>query len=82
MKQEKRNGHAFHPIMRKGGVHEKTNKAKRKTDRQQMAKKVNNYLAKGKKAAEDSAAFLFNKFLSCTRSENGRKQPFKTRSIN
>ncbi|WP_039916538.1 hypothetical protein [Cellvibrio mixtus] len=57
-KKESRNGHAFHPIMRKGGVHEKTNKAKRKTDRQQMAKKVNDYLAKNsnKKAAEDSAA--------------------------
>ncbi len=61
MKKESRNGHAFHPIMRKGGVHEKTHKAKRKTDRQQMAKKVNDYLAKGKKAAEDSAAF----FHSC-----------------
>jgi hypothetical protein len=59
MKKESRNGHAFHPIMRKGGVHEKTNKAKRKTNRQNMAKKVNDYLAKSnKKAAEDFAAFL------------------------
>ena len=58
MKKESRNGHAFHPIMRKGGVHEKTHKAKRKTDRQQMTKKVNDYLAKDKKAAEDSAAFI------------------------
>ncbi len=59
MKKESRNGHAFHPIMRKGGVHEKTHKAKRKTDRQQTAKKVNDYLARGTKAAEDSAAFYF-----------------------
>lgn len=58
MKKESRNGHAFHPIMRKGGVHEKTNKAKRKMDRQHIVKKVNDYLARGnKKAAEDSAAF-------------------------
>ncbi len=70
MKKETRNGHAFHPIMRKGGVHEKTHKAKRKTDRQKMAKKVNDYLAKGisevespiksnKKAADDFAAFFY-----------------------
>lgn len=63
MKKESRNGHAFHPIMRKGGAHEKTHKAKRKMDRQEIAKKVNDYFAKGsnrggnKKAAEDSAAF-------------------------
>ncbi len=64
-KKESRNGHAFHPIMRKGGVHEKTNKAKRKTDRQQMAKKVNDWLSKGnKKAAEDSAAFPLLAFLA------------------
>lgn len=59
-KKESRNGHAFHPIMRKGGVHEKTNKAKRKTDRQQMAEKVNSDLAKAKRdAADDSAAFSY-----------------------
>ncbi len=65
-KKESRNGHAFHPIMRKGGVHEKTNKAKRKTDRQEMAKKVKDYLTKGnnKKAAEDSAAFFPTAFLA------------------
>lgn len=40
MKQEKRNGHAFHPIMRKGGVHEKSKKAKRKADKQQMSRKA------------------------------------------
>ncbi|HTF96381.1 MAG TPA: hypothetical protein VL995_09635 [Cellvibrio sp.] len=57
MKKESRNGHAFHPIMRKGGVHEKTNKAKRAMDRQQTARKVNDYFAKrNKKAGEDSPA--------------------------
>lgn len=58
MKKESRNGHAFHPIMRKGGVHEKTHKAKRKTDRQQMAKKVNAYLDSGNKKAADICGFL------------------------
>ena len=29
-KQKQRNFHAIHPIMRKGGVHEKSNGAKRK----------------------------------------------------
>ncbi len=44
MKQERRNGHAFHPIMSKGGVHEKTEKAKRKAARQEMKRKVNEWL--------------------------------------
>jgi hypothetical protein len=29
-KQKKRNGHAFHPIMKKGGVHEKSKTSKRR----------------------------------------------------
>lgn len=59
MKQDRRNGNAFHPIMRKGGVHGKTNKAKRKSERQPIDPKVKDWLGKGsdKKAAEDSAAF-------------------------
>ena len=32
-KQKRRNFHAIHPIMRKGGVHEKSNGAKRKAAR-------------------------------------------------
>lgn len=62
MKQEKRNGHAFHPIMRKGGVHEKTNKAKRKSERQTIDRRIKDWLGKdaNKKAADDSAAFSFN----------------------
>lgn len=40
MKQEKRNGHAFHPIMRKGGAHQKSHKAQRRADKQQMSRKV------------------------------------------
>jgi hypothetical protein len=34
-KKPSRNGHACHPIMRKGGVHQKTNKAKRKAEKLQ-----------------------------------------------
>lgn len=47
MKQERRNGHAFHPIMNKGGVHEKTEKAKRKSAKHEMKRKVNEYLGTG-----------------------------------
>jgi hypothetical protein len=43
-KQERRNGHAFHPIMSKGGVHEKTEKAKRKAAKHEMKRKVNEWL--------------------------------------
>ena len=39
-KQERRNGHAFHSIMSKGGVHEKTEKAKRKAAKHEMKCKV------------------------------------------
>lgn len=46
MKQEKRNGHAFHPIMRKGGAHEKSNKAKRRADKQQTNRKVQEWLGR------------------------------------
>ena len=45
-KQEKRNGHAFHPIMRKGGVHEKTEKAKRKAAKHQLNRKVQEWLGR------------------------------------
>tara|TARA_R100000656_G_scaffold61008_1_gene47197 strand:- start:138 stop:386 length:249 start_codon:yes stop_codon:yes gene_type:complete len=51
-KQERRNGHAFHPIMSKGGVHEKTEKAKRKAAKHEMKHKVNEWFAgKGGPAA-------------------------------
>lgn len=64
MKQQKRNGHAFHPIMKKGGVHEKTNKAKRKSERRNIDRGVKDWLGKSaaKKAAEDSAAFSLLRF--------------------
>ncbi len=45
-KQEKRNGHAFHPIMSKGGVHEKTEKAKRKAAKHDLNRKVNEWLGR------------------------------------
>ncbi len=35
-KQQKRNLHACAPIMRKGGIHEKSTKAKRAKDKQAM----------------------------------------------
>lgn len=35
-----RNHHAHHPIMRKGGVHEKTQKAKRKQQRQHLKRQL------------------------------------------
>ncbi|MBU0801319.1 MAG: hypothetical protein KKA05_09995 [Alphaproteobacteria bacterium] len=44
-KQERRNGHAFHPIMSKGGVHEKTEKAKRKAAKHEMKRKFSEWLA-------------------------------------
>lgn len=43
-KQERRNGHAFHPIMSKGGVHEKTEKAKRKAAKHEIKLKVQELL--------------------------------------
>lgn len=43
-KQVRRNGHAFHPIMRKGGVHEKSKSAKRATDKQQTNRNVREWL--------------------------------------
>lgn len=36
-----RNPYAFDPIMRKGGVHEKTTKAKRKNAKQYMKRELN-----------------------------------------
>jgi hypothetical protein len=44
--QERRNGHAFHPIMSKGGVHEKTEKAKRKAAKHEMNRKVQEWLGR------------------------------------
>ncbi len=41
-----RNFHACHPILRKGGVHEKTNKAKRKAAKQTLRNTLNKQLSK------------------------------------
>jgi hypothetical protein len=54
MKQEKRNGHAFHPIMRKGGVHEKSEKAKRKAAKHEVNRKVQECL--GRSGGQDRVA--------------------------
>lgn len=45
-KQERRNGHAFHPIMSKGGVHEKSEKAKRRAAKHEINRKVNEWLGR------------------------------------
>lgn len=39
-KQVRRNGHAFHPIMRKGCVHGKSKKAQRKAAKHDLSRKV------------------------------------------
>ncbi|WNO08254.1 hypothetical protein [Teredinibacter sp. KSP-S5-2] len=45
-KQQRRNGHAFHPIMRKGGVHEKSKGAKRAAAKRQTDRKVREWLGR------------------------------------
>ncbi|AJQ92346.1 hypothetical protein [Gynuella sunshinyii] len=42
-KQKKRNVYAIDPIMRKGGVHEKSTKAKRQKDRMKLQKEAANW---------------------------------------
>ena len=42
-KQKKRNVYAMDPIMRKGGVHEKSTKAKRKKDKLKLQKEAANW---------------------------------------
>jgi len=54
-KQQRRNGHAFHPIMRKGGPHEKSKSAKRSADKQQTRKKTREWLDRS-----DYSHLLFN----------------------
>lgn len=46
VKQQKRNGHAFHPIMGKGGVHEKSKSAKRSAAKRQTDQKVREWLGR------------------------------------
>jgi len=52
-KKQSRNGHAFHPIMRKGGVHEKTEKAKRKEEKLQTSRKAREWLDRSLKKTAD-----------------------------
>ncbi|WP_428244028.1 hypothetical protein [Gynuella sp.] len=42
-KQKKRNIYAIDPIMRKGGIHEKSTKAKRQKDRVKLQKEAANW---------------------------------------
>ena len=45
-KQPKRNGHAFHPIMNKGGAHEKSKGAQRAAAKQQTNQTVREWLGR------------------------------------
>jgi hypothetical protein len=53
-KQVKRNGHACHPIMKKGGVHEKSTKAKRGEAKRVTSYKVKEWETQGKDAPESN----------------------------
>jgi len=39
-KQKRRNGHAFHPIMKKGGVHRKSKSALRRAAKREIRRQV------------------------------------------
>ncbi len=45
-KQRRRNGHACHPIMRKGGAHEKSKGAKRAAAKRQTASKAREWFSR------------------------------------
>lgn len=45
-KQIKRNGHAFHPIMKKGGAHGKSKKAQRKAAKHNLQKNTQEWLGR------------------------------------
>ena len=45
-KKPKRNGHAFHPIMNKGGAHEKSKGAQRAAAKRQTNQKVREWLGR------------------------------------
>jgi len=51
-KQKRRNGHAFHPIMLKGGVHETPKSAKRRKAKQETLRMAKEWL-------DHSSHFLF-----------------------
>lgn len=45
-RQNLRNGHACHPIMRKGGVHEKSRGSKRAADKRETRRKAREWLGR------------------------------------
>ncbi len=45
-RQSRRNLHACHPIMRKGGVHEKSKSAKRAAAKHETRRKTNEWLSR------------------------------------
>lgn len=77
MKQERRNGHAFHPIMRKGGVHEKTEKAKRKAAKHEMKRKVNEWLEV--KGGSTAIQLLSRSKISVTNLDTQESSPKRTK---
>ncbi len=57
-KQQRRNGHAFHPIMSKGGAHQKSTKAIRQAARQLTQRQ----LREGPGRPDHSSTFNFTFF--------------------
>lgn len=55
-RQKLRNGHACHPIMRKGGVHEKSHSSKRAADKRETRRKAREWL--------DRSSFLFTNLFA------------------
>ena len=47
-RQLPRNRHAYHPIMRKGGAHQKSNGAKRAAAKREVHRKTNEWFSRSK----------------------------------
>lgn len=45
-RQKRRNGHAFHPIMRKGGVHAQSKSGKRAAAKRDTQRKLSEWLGR------------------------------------
>ena len=65
-KQKRRNGHAFHPIMKKGGVHEKSTGAKRAAQKRETRRMV-----KALKNEQHRCSFSFLGSLNVFKSDYG-----------
>ena len=58
-KQALRNFHACHPILKKGGVHEKSKGAKRLAAKRHVRQKVNEWLSRSLWSKPDGTTHLF-----------------------